>query len=118
MNGMLDRAYGILKPDVHETVKGQTFHVRDRRVRQDCRTSGINLRLSWVLLSDSLGRAEGQSPDEREKSLLGEHDDQRSFARYTDGAMRKEIQEQIGRHTRTYSCDVVAFSVGSVGNEI
>src|SRR3954463_3322623 len=103
MNGMLGRAYGILKPDVHETVKGQTLHVGYRRVRQGCRTSGINLRLSWVLLSDSLGRAEGQSPDESEKSLLGEHDDQRSLASCTDDAMRQEIQEQIGRHTRSYS---------------
>lgn len=90
---MLDRTYGILEPNVNETVKGQALDIGDRRVRQDSSTSSINLGLSWVLLSDSLGRAESESSDESEKSLLGEHDDQRSFASCTDGAMRQETPE-------------------------
>lgn len=65
--------YGVLKPDVHKAVKGQTLDIGDWRVRQNSSPGSINLSLGRALLRNSLGCSKGKGPHESQKSLLGEH---------------------------------------------
>lgn len=57
---METRTHGILNPDIHEAVKGLTLDIRDRRVREDRGTRSLDLSLSGLFLSDSLGRGQSQ----------------------------------------------------------
>lgn len=65
--------YGILKPDIHEAVEGQTLYIGDWRVRQNSSPGSINLSLGRALLRNSLGGSKGKGPHESQKSLFGEH---------------------------------------------